>query len=72
MSKKLSCCTNSGPPHTGLEVLGNLAHKPLEGQLADEELSGLLVLADLAQGDGARAVPVGLLHATCKQSRVGS
>ena len=66
-----SCCTNSRPPHTGLEVLGDLAHKPLEGQLADEELSGLLVLADLTQGDGARTVPVGLLHATCRHLREG-
>ena len=51
--------------HTSLEVLGNLTHKPLEGQLADEELRRLLVLANLAQRDGAGAVPVGLLHATC-------
>jgi len=32
----------------------------LERQLADEQLRGLLVLADLAQGDGARPVAVGL------------
>ncbi len=37
----------------GLEVLGDLPDQPLEGQLADEQLSGLLVLADLTQGDGA-------------------
>ena len=44
----------------GLEVLGDLAHQALEGQLADEQLRGLLVLADLAQRHGARAVAVGL------------
>ena len=33
--------------------------------LADEELSGLLVLADLAEGDGSRAVPMRLLDSTC-------
>ena len=44
----------------GLEVLGDLADQALEGQLADQQLRALLVLADLAQGDGARAVPVGL------------
>ena len=44
----------------GLEVLGDLADQALEGQLADQQLGALLVLADLAQGDGARAVPVGL------------
>ena len=36
-----------------LEVLGDLAHEALEGQLADEELGRLLVATDLAQGDGS-------------------
>jgi len=48
----------------GLEVLGDLAHQPLEGQLADEQLGGLLVLADLTERDGTRAVTVRLLDAT--------
>ena len=30
-------------PQVGLEVLGNLTNEPLEGQLADEQLSGFLV-----------------------------
>ena len=30
-------------PQVGLEVLGNLTNEPLEGQLADEQFSGLLV-----------------------------
>ena len=47
-----------------LEVLGNLPDQALEGQLADEELSGLLVPPDLTEGHGAGAVPVGLLDAT--------
>jgi len=51
-------------PQVGLEVLGNLPHQALERQLADEELSGLLVPPDLAEGHCARPVPVGLLHAT--------
>ena len=46
------------------EVSGNLAAKALEGQLADEEISGLLVAADLAEGNGSGAVAVGLLDAT--------
>jgi hypothetical protein len=46
----------------GLEVLGNLAHETLEGQLADEQLGRLLVTTDLTQGDGSGPVPVGLLH----------
>ena len=45
----------------GLELLGNLTHQALEGELADQQLRGLLVAADLAEGDGAGAVPVGLL-----------
>jgi hypothetical protein len=40
-----------------LEVLCNLAHKALEGQLADEELSTLLVLTDLTKSHGSWAVP---------------
>ena len=45
----------------GLEVLGNLTDKALEWQLADEELSGLLVASDLTKSDGSRSVSVGLL-----------
>ena len=47
----------------GLEVLRDLPHQALEGQLADEQLRALLVLADLAERDGAGAEAVGLLHA---------
>jgi len=50
-------------PQVSLEVLGNLPHQALEGQLADEELGGLLVPPDLAEGHCAGPVPVGLLHA---------
>jgi hypothetical protein len=45
------------------QVLRDLAHEALEGQLADQQLGGLLVLADLAERDRAGAVPVGLLDA---------
>ena len=37
-----------------LEVLGDLTDKALEGQLADEELGGLLVATDLTESDGTR------------------
>ena len=47
----------------GLEVLGDLADQALEGQLADQEVRRLLVLADLTESDGTRAVAVGLLDA---------
>lgn len=51
-------------PEVSLEVLGNLSHQALEGQLADEELSGFLVTPDLPEGDSTGPVSVGLLDAT--------
>lgn len=36
----------------GLEVLSNLTNQTLEGELADEELSRLLVATDLTESDG--------------------
>jgi hypothetical protein len=45
-----------------LEVLGNLTDKTLEGQLADEELSRLLVATDLTESDRSWLVAMGLLE----------
>jgi hypothetical protein len=36
----------------GLEVLSNFTDQTLEGQLADQELGGLLVATDFTQSDG--------------------
>ena len=47
-----------------LEVLGDFSDKTLEGQLADEQLSGFLVPPDLSQGHGSGPVSVGLLDAS--------
>ena len=47
----------------GFELLGDLADEALEGQLADQQVRGLLELADLTQSHGTGAVAVGLLHA---------
>jgi hypothetical protein len=44
--------------------LHDFSDQPLEGELADEKLRGLLVLADFPQGYGARAVAMGLLGGT--------
>ena len=52
-----------------LVVLGNLSHKALERELADQELSGLLVSADLTESDSSRSVSVGFLHSAGGRSR---
>ena len=53
-----------------LEVLGNLTNKALEGGLADEQVGGLLVLADLTESHSTRAVAVGLLHSSSSGGRL--
>ena len=47
------------------EVLGDFTDQALEGKLADEELSALLVTADLTESYGTGPVPVGLLDTSC-------
>ena len=46
--------TNGGglEAKVGLEVLGNFTDQTLEGELADQKLSGLLVATDLTESDG--------------------
>jgi len=46
-----------------LEVLGDLTDETLEGELAEQQVGGLLVAADLAESDSAGPVAVGLLDA---------
>merc|ERR1719305_2258158 len=57
-------------PQVGLEVLSNLPNKSLEGKLADEQLSGLLIPPDLPQSNCARSVAVGLLDTTSGGGRL--
>jgi hypothetical protein len=45
----------------GLEILGNFTNETLEGGLADQEISRLLVLANLSKSHGSGTVTVGLL-----------
>ena len=45
-----------------LEVLSDLTDETLEGELADEQLGGLLVTTDFTKSDGTRTEPVRLLH----------
>jgi hypothetical protein len=40
-------------------------YKALEGQLTDEELSGLLVVTDLRESNSTRVVTVGFLDNSC-------
>ena len=46
----------------GLEVLGDLTDEALERELADEELGGLLVPADVAEGNSTGAVAMRFLE----------
>jgi histone H3 len=56
----------------GLEVLGNLTHKTLEGQLADEKVGRLLVTTDLTKSYGSGTVTVGLLNSSGGGGRLTS
>jgi hypothetical protein len=49
--------------HT-LEILRDFTHETLEGQLADEQVSRLLILANLSQCDSSRPEAMRLLHTT--------
>ena len=55
-----------------LEILGDLTDQALEGKLADEQLSGLLVSPDLTESNCAGPVSVWLLHSSCGRGRLAS
>jgi len=57
-------------PEISFEVLSNFSDEPLEGQFADEKLSGFLVATDLTEGDGTGPVPVRLLDASRRRGRL--
>merc|ERR1712001_727459 len=57
-------------PEIGFEVLSNFSDQPLEGQFADEKLSGFLVATDLTESDGTGPVPVRLLDSSCRRGRL--
>ena len=48
----------------GLEILSDLTDQTLEGKLADQKLSGLLVSPDLTESDSSGPVSVGLLDSS--------
>ena len=47
-----------------LELGGDLTDESLEGEFADQELSGFLELSDLTEGDGSGSESVGSLDTT--------
>ena len=58
---------------TGIEILSDFSHKPLpEGQLADQELGGLLVTRDHTKSDCTRPASRRLLHSTSGRSALTS
>jgi hypothetical protein len=59
-------------PKVSLEVLGNLPNQALEGQLADQKLSGLLVTTDLTKSHGTGPVPMGLLDSAGSRGGLAS
>jgi hypothetical protein len=56
----------------GLEILGDLTDKSLEGQLADEKVRRFLITTDLSKGDGTRSVSVRLLDTSGGRSGLAS
>ena len=59
-------------PQVSLEVLGDLSHQTLEGQLEEKELSGLLVPPDVAESHSPSPVSVGLLDSSSGGRRLPS
>jgi hypothetical protein len=54
-----------------LEVLCNLSHQTLEGQLAEQKIRALLVAANLAQGHSSGTVTVRLQKSTHDRQQSG-
>ena len=59
-------------PKVGLEVLGDFTDQALEGELADQQLGGLLVTTDLTESDGTGPVPMGLLNSSSGRGTLAS
>ena len=51
-------------PEVGGVLLGDLSNKPLERELLDQQIGGLLILPDLKKRPCARAIPVRLANLT--------
>jgi hypothetical protein len=53
-----------------LAILSNFTDKALEGELADQKLSGLLVATDLTKSNGTWAITMGLLDSSSGWGRL--
>jgi len=58
-------------PKIRLEVLSDFPDEPLEGELPDQQLGGLLVLSDFTEGDSSGAEAMRLLDASCRRRSCG-
>ena len=52
--------------------MGDFTDETLEGELSDQELSGLLVATDLTESDSSWLISVGLLDTTGRWGRLAS
>lgn len=53
------------------EIVGDLTHKSRKGKLAEQQIGGFLVLADLAQRYGSRFEASLLSDMTCDERKRG-
>ena len=58
------------PPEIGFDILCNFTDKTLEWEFANEQVSGLLVATNLAEGNSSRTIATGLLDTTSSWSTV--
>lgn len=56
----------------GIKAADVMTYQTLEGKLADQELSGLLVTTNLTKSDGTRLVAVRLLDTSGRRCRLAS
>merc|ERR1719492_580485 len=56
-------------PQVGLEILSNFTNKSLEGQLANQKLSRLLVTTNFTKSHSTRTISMWFLDSTSSRSR---
>ena len=63
---------NSGrlESQVSLEILSDFTDQTLEGKLANEQFSRLLIAPDLPKSNSSRAITMGLLHSSSSRGRL--